>query len=202
MALSSLVLLVANLFPLVGFLFLGWDPAELLVLYWCESLIVWFFTLPKLALARKPGKEAPSLFARIPLMLFFTVHYGLFMLVHLVFLTVLVGGLEEGNPLSSAPSFLSPFFASKGLLLVLGGLFISHGFSFFSNFLGKREYLSQGPARFMGAVYGRIIVMHVAIILGAFGIFLLGLPQGVFLLFILAKTYADLHAHRKEHGRA
>ncbi|HHI79103.1 MAG TPA: hypothetical protein ENK02_03915 [Planctomycetes bacterium] len=201
MPLSSLILLAANLLPLLGFLFLGWDPAELLIIYWSESLIVWFFTLPKLAMARKQGSQTPpSLLSRIPLMLFFTVHYGLFMFVHLVFLTVLVGGFDKGDPISTARSFVTPFLSKAPLLLTLAALFLSHGFSFFSNFLGNREYLAKGPGRFMGAVYGRIIIMHVAILFGAFAIFLLGLPQGVFLLFILAKTFADLRAHRREHS--
>jgi hypothetical protein len=196
-----MVLLVFNLFPLLGFLFLAWNPAELLVLYWCESVFVWFFTLPKLAMARKKaGQSPPSPLARVPFMLFFTLHYGLFMLVHLVFLTVLVGGLDQGDPLSGARAFLGGLLSSKSLLFVLLGLFLSHGFSFFSNFLGKREYLGQGPARFMSAVYGRIIVMHFAILFGAFAVFLLGMPQGLFVLFILAKTWADLRAHQKEHG--
>jgi hypothetical protein len=49
---SAVVLLVANLIPLVGVLFFGWSLLTILVLYWLENGIVGLWNLPRILLAR------------------------------------------------------------------------------------------------------------------------------------------------------
>lgn len=73
-------LLIANLAPVLGALFLGWGVGEVLITYWLETLVIGLFTLPRIALAGSGPAGQParrSRLARIPLMLFFTVHYGI-----------------------------------------------------------------------------------------------------------------------------
>jgi len=83
----------------------------------------------------------------------------------------------------------------------LAVLFISHGVSFFTNYLGRREYLGMDLKAQMSEPYKRIIVMHVTLIIGGFLTMLLRSPEAVLLLLIALKTAADLRAHRKEHAR-
>ena len=80
-------------------------------------------------------------------------------------------------------------------------LFVSHGVSFFTNYLGRREYLGMDLKAQMSEPYKRIIVMHVTLIIGGFLTMLLRSPEAVLLLLIALKTAADLRAHRKEHAR-
>ncbi len=49
---SVVVLVLANLVPVIGVLFLGWDVATILVLYWIENGIVGLLNIPKILLAR------------------------------------------------------------------------------------------------------------------------------------------------------
>ena len=56
---SAMVLLVANLIPLVGVLFFDWSLMTILVLYWVENGIVGFWNVPKIAMAR--GSMIPQL---------------------------------------------------------------------------------------------------------------------------------------------
>jgi hypothetical protein len=48
---STLVLLAANLLPLAGVLFWGWDAFVLLVLYWMETAAIGFWTIARIATA-------------------------------------------------------------------------------------------------------------------------------------------------------
>lgn len=96
----------------------------------------------------------------------------------------------------SAPSTTSQRSASFD-----AALFISHGVSFFTNYLRRREHLGTDLKTQMGEPYKRIIVMHLTIILGGFLTMLLRTPAAALLLLIALKTATDLYAHRKEHSR-
>jgi len=82
----------------------------------------------------------------------------------------------------------------------LAALFISHGVSFVSNFLGKREYADTPLSTVMTAPYNRIVEMQIAIIFGGWIIMLLKAPIGALALLVAVKTGLDFRAHRREHG--
>ena len=73
-------LLVANTLPVVGVLCFGWDAFAIVLLYWSENIVVGFYNVLKMAFAkvRHRRKDDGKLFM-IP---FFTVHYGIFTMVH------------------------------------------------------------------------------------------------------------------------
>ena len=80
---TSLVLLVlANLLPVYGVLFLDWDIAALVVLYWSENLVLGFYTLARMLVVSPLG----SLFYG----LFFSIHYGGFCAVHGLFILIML----------------------------------------------------------------------------------------------------------------
>ena len=118
---------------------------------------------------------------------FFLIHYGIFNLVHGVLLFFLV---------ARKSSFLveSDY---KGLIIFFIALTISHGFSFIYNFIGKKEYLTRTIAHQMVAPYGRIVVIHTTIILGAF--LASFLPNYIIIVFIAVKIVADLGVHLGSH---
>ena len=94
-------LLVANAIPLIGVLFLGWNVWTILTIYWLENGVVGVFNVLKMARAEGPllgGVAAGSLTgyglpiegsAKVVLIPFFIVHYGLFWLVHGIFILTL-----------------------------------------------------------------------------------------------------------------
>lgn len=133
---------------------------------------------------------------------FFTVHYGMFCLVHGVFIFVLLGGDGMigvgpgpfGDLLSRVTSVLS-----GGLWIALLGLVVSHLFSYIYYFLYLGEYRRTNVAVLMMAPYGRIVVLHVAILFGAFATHLLGQPLVLLLLLIVGKTLLDWSLHQREH---
>jgi hypothetical protein len=176
----------------VGVLFLKWNLGEVMVLYWAESAVIGFWNVIKLAIV---GKWA-ALFAAP----FFVGHFGGFMAGHFMFIYYLfVRGIDAAGPEPGVRDALLEIFVP--LWPALAALFISHGVSFFTNYLPRREYLGTDLKTQMGEPYKRIIVMHLTIILGGFLTMLLRTPAAALLLLIALKTATDLYAHRKEHSR-
>jgi len=176
---AVVALLVANAIPLIGVLFLGWNVWTILTIYWLENGVVGIFNILKMARAEgpEPTGRAATLYngrpvgttagAKTALIPFFIVHYGIFWVVHGIFVLTLpqfqaFGGESAG--IRSDP---------VAIILVLIGLFISHAVSFRSNYIGRGEYLRTSVSEQMNAPYGRLIVLHLTIIVGGLAIALL-----------------------------
>lgn len=244
-------MLLANLMPLAGVLFLGWEPGALLFVYWLESAVVGFFNVIKMAqaegsvipaavpggreinqeelegllaasrearaqsavaggilkviqtaaeasLAEQRGRAAAgpvvgqaaersiSSLAKIPMILFFLVHYGMFMAGHAVFLLAFFG---------------MPRLPVEQWFLTTSLLFASHGISYLIYFLGRGEYRVISANEQMGRPYGRIALMHVTIIFG--GMLIQAFRAQVLMLALLVglKVLFDLSAHFRSHAR-
>lgn len=236
---SAVVLVVANAIPLVGVLFFGWSLWTILAVYWVENGIVGLWNIPKILLAQGvllPGKVGVGYRAwavrpmpgagRAALAAFFAIHYGLFWLVHGVFVFALprflgfTGALADGLPgnggiggIGGYPDFaqvVDGTVAGAGAFGVLDwsavvaaalGLFLSHGVSFFVNYLWAGEYRTQTAAAQMFAPYGRLVVLHVTIVLGGFVLAFLGAPFVLLVILVVLKTLLDLRFHLREHDQ-
>ena len=123
---------------------------------------------------------------------FFTIHFSIFMLGHLIFIFVL--GTEFGGTNINFNDIIS-------VALPASMLFISHGTSFMINYLGKKEYLNTEPQTQMFAPYGRVVVMHITIIAGTFLMMITGLPAALIGIFIILKTWVDISVHTTQHAK-
>ena len=197
---SVIALILANLVPVFGVLFFHWEVFPLMFLFWSENVIVGIFNALKMLLAapENPLGWAAKLFM-IP---FFCVHYGIFTLVHGVFVVVLFGGgmNHGGSPLDALDTFRG---AAREYHLgwAILGLAVSHGISFVTNYLGKGEYKRASLPVLMQQPYGRIVVLHVAILGGGFLMLALHSPVVGLLLLVGLKTALDLRGHFKERAK-
>lgn len=195
-------LLLANVLPIFGVVFWGWDLFAIFIIYWIESAVIGFFNILKMFVAsilnsNSPISFATNLFGTLFLVAFFTVHYGGFMLGHLIFLFAFFGP-KNIEPFSS--DFLASVLSILWVIrLAILSLFLSHGVSFFVNFIGRKEYQGRVGPDYMGSAYGRIIVMHLTIILGGMLSMALNLQLAALIFLICLKTGVDLSAHLKEH---
>lgn len=194
-AVAALVL--ANLVPLVGVLLLGWSVFDVLVTFWLESLAIGLMSIAKII--RVGGKKA------IPGAIFFTIHYGGFSAVHLLFIVGLFRNGMMWSPLppsSESPLPFSPLGASAAVLATywVAGLayLASHAYSFVANFLGRHEWRRLTVHSTMMMPYGRVVVMHFAILLGGFLVAVLRQPAWAVLLLVVLKVGLDIRAHRAE----
>ena len=223
---AVVALVVANAIPLIGVVFLGWSVWTILIVYWLENGIVGVFNVLKMRMAE--GVDDASAQARINgrpiqgtgkgfLIPFFVVHYGIFWLVHGVFvlslstfaaLGALGPGITDPGAFPTEPGlFPDPVAASQttagidpgAILLAAVALSIGHGASFLFNYVGRGEYRRVSAASQMFAPYGRLVILHLTILLGAFAIMLTGAPAAAVAVLVALKTALDLGFHLREH---
>lgn len=195
---SAWILLAANLVPVAGVLLWDWSVFALIALFWMENVIVGVFFALRMLCAdpRDPALWAGKLFM-VP---FFCFHYGMFTAIHGVFVFSIFGGkaysasgLQVLEPAARAASEL-------GLWLPLAALLASHAFSFVWNYLVRGEFRRASLPALMAKPYGRVVVLHLAIILGGIGAMALGSPVWALLVLLALKIGLDLKAHVKEHS--
>lgn len=88
------------------------------------------------------------------------------------------------------------------LLISAVGLAISHLLSYRQNYIGRGEYLRVSPGAQMFSVYGRVVVLHLTVIIGGFAISSLDAPVAALVVMVLIKTAIDLGLHLREHRAA
>lgn len=191
------VLVLVNLLPLLGVLVLDWDVGALVLLYWSENLIIGFYTVLKMLV------NAPL--TGLGNTVFFVLHYGLFCAIHGMFVVTWL----LDTPIDPTPENPWPFvlvlpqmlisviqqllaLVPPQWLLAFAALFVSHGISFVLNYMlgGERGALTQ--KQLMAAPYGRILVLHITIILGGFAIVAMGQPAVMLVILVLVKLGLDV----------
>ena len=133
---------------------------------------------------------------------FFVVHYGMFCFVHGIFVFVMFGheDLMDGSPLHVASQF-AHLARGEHLTWAALALAASHLWSFAVNYIGHGEYRRTAVPLLMIQPYGRVIVLHVAILFGGFVTMAIGSPMGLLVLLVVGKTVLDLKFHLREHER-
>jgi hypothetical protein len=193
---SVLALIAANVVPLLGVLWFGWEVFPLLLLFWFENLIIGAFNVLKMILASPDSRKGWA--AKLFLVPFFSVHYGMFTLVHGVFVIGLFGGqFRQGAPFPDL-SIVLGLIQEEHLGWAILGLTVSHAVSFGMNYIGEGEYRRASLDMLMSQPYGRIVVLHLTIMGGGFLMMALGSPTVGLVLLVVLKIGLDLSAHLKE----
>jgi hypothetical protein len=238
---SAMSLIAANIVILISALFFGLSFSSIVFVYWAESGVIGVYTILKMFYAKRIGNatidtrvgrhayartvsskrvdETMGLgTAKVVMTIFFMIHYGGFMLGHLIFLTLALGVISSlegaGTVAPAAGATLGSVIAILFFFLGLLSLFVSHGISFVKNYLGNKEYEQKSLTEVMFSPYRRIIIMHFSIfvlLLVVAPIFAviagvrmvspeLGwvLYAGFMTLFVTGKTLVDLASHAAE----
>ncbi|MBA4000945.1 DUF6498-containing protein [Brevundimonas sp.] len=184
-----LLIILLNLIPVAGVLWLGWDAGQILMLYWVENIIVGVLSLVRILTARQPDTLAPgsAQMGTIGVGCFFIVHYGLFTLVHGVFTMILASRIiddEDGlwGRVFTNPTFYWAVLAAAALQIVIV----------------IREWWSSGlwrrssPGVEMVRPYGRIVVLHVTVLAAAWWLSETSAPMAAVLILCLMKAVVEL----------
>ena len=228
---AVVALIVANAIPLVGALFLGWNVWMILVVYWLENGVVGFVNVLKILRAEGPADRTSDWrmngrpithVGRGAIAGFFLIHYGIFWFVHGVFVLTmpLFAGVgtespdvvplfpvegQSGDgafPFEPGPgSEMTSGFELGSVLLAVVALAISHGLSFVFNYLGRGEYKRASAAGQMFAPYGRLVVLHITIIVGGMAIAFTRAPAAALAILVVLKTLMDIGFHLAEHRK-
>ena len=194
---SIAVLIAANLLPLIGVLLWEWDVFFLLLLFWCENVIIGVFGIARLIVAGESENAVEGLF----LPAFFLVHYGGFMFGHFMLLFAMYSSHAAGAGQAAEPAdYYSMAIENLNWIAVIA-LFVSHGWSFIENYMGKYEYENLRPGAAMALPYRRMMITHVALLVGGFFLIEQGQPLAGLVLLVLLKIVLDMTFHRREHQR-
>ena len=186
---SDIFLVIINLVPLFGVWFLGWDAAQIFLVYSLETIIIGVVNVIKMAIVTifvKPkdvwqnpgGKTMQSGWFFI---IFFILHYGIFVFVQTQIFFAVSGIIKTGS-LFGKYAAIPEALGKDGRLLIC--IFI--GFHILQTYLGfirNGVYKKISMARLMFQPYTRILIQQLIVIIG--GMFL-GLGAGnIFIVVVV-----------------
>ena len=193
-------LVVANLIPVIGVWFLGWSAKEVFLVYCFETIIIGIFNLIRMFIAGISGKTADEWEniggskSKQPFwvfMLFFLVHYGMFVAIQMgIFFSVSGIGDEHAinffNFFSKWPSLLT-----NDAYIMLGIFIVSYGFRMTTDFILSGDYKTSSLGYLMFQPYARIFIQQVTVIVGS--MFLsFGAGKVFILIFALIKIFFEV----------
>lgn len=175
----------ANLVTIVLALAQHWQLATILLIYWCQSVIIGIFTAARMievpslygGTLRKHGHHVKETKAdKVEAVAFFFVHYGLF---HAAYFYFIFSSSNLGR-LDIAGAFLT------------GGIFlVNHAYSFAHNRQRDEKGIPIFSLFFLP--YLRIIPMHLTVLSSSLA------PAKLLFLFLILKTVADATMHIVQH---
>lgn len=183
----SWVSLAVDLAPVWAVFVFGWTATPLVALYWLENLVIGAFTI--LRMIGTALSSVVSLAMALFMVPFFFFHYGMFCFVHGIFVRVFAGGDDGGEfePISLIQWALGTAPEMFGFVAAIAGVSLLY---YVFDFLGRGEYKTSNPQVEMFSPYGRIVTLHIAIILGAGVAFSLNEPlTGVLLLIFIRVVF-------------
>lgn len=179
-----------------GVLVLGWSVFVVIALFWFENVIIGVFNVAKMLTsgARMGGY---GLIAALALATFFTVHYGMFTVGHGVFVVSLFGQTElTGSPsglFAPLGRMLDYLLADRDGWFAAASIALLQAAAFCRWWAATRAQPALLPA-LMFAPYGRIIILHITIIVSGILIAMLKLPILGALLLVALKLAFDIAA--------
>lgn len=186
-----------------GVLVLGWSVFVVIALFWFENVIIGVFNVAKM-LTSGVRLGSYGLIAVLALATLFTVHYGMFTVGHGALVVTLFGQTELGGsprglfaPLGRMLDYLladrDGWFAAAGITLLQAAAFC--------RWWGATRAQPAPLPALMFAPYGRIIILHVTIIVSGILVAMLKLPVLGALLLVALKLAFDIAAANASVGR-
>jgi len=181
----SWVSLAVDLAPVWAVFVFGWTATPLVALYWLENIVLGVFTI--LRMIGTALSSVVSLAMALFMVPFFFFHYGIFCFVHGIFVRVFAGGGDGGEfePVSLINWAIGTAPEMVGFVAAIAGVSLLY---YVFDFLGRGDYKTSNPQVEMFSPYGRIVTLHVAIILGAGVAFSLDEPLAGVLLLIFIRV--------------
>ncbi|MBJ7485431.1 DUF6498-containing protein [Brevundimonas sp.] len=197
---SAAFVVLGNLIPILGVVFLGWNAVQILLLYWCETVIIGVFTLPRILSAQAVLPTTPSepgsggyqipldtLKGRSLLAIFFVVHYGIFCLAHAFFATGMLTGFDPGWR-----DLWRETLTNRDVLIAVAGIAAIQIVLQVKDWWLSGLWRRSDPGTEMMRPYGRVLVMHMTVILGFWMVGGMGAPVGAVFTLCLVKAVAEI----------
>lgn len=185
---------LVDLLPIYAVIAWGWNASPLVMLYWMENVIIGVMTVPRLLISGARFGIG-GVIGGVFMSAFFAFHYGMFCFVHGIFL-VAFASWNGGEGMASAPFMDIEGIFRFGLTVgphmewIIAAVVAFQILVFAVEFIWKGEWKRTNPGEEMGSPYGRIVLLHFGIFVGAGALFLLGQPMvGVLALIVFRAAY-------------
>lgn len=193
------LLIIANLLPLYGVWFEGWDPKQMFLVYCLETIIIGGYNVIKMIIVTLDRKRDiwegaggnKTMITGWFFILFFIVHYGFFVFIQTGIFAG-VSGLNANSDFGPL-TFLSKIFSYLSLdaKMVLYIFITMYGFRMLFDFILSGKYRSSSLGLLMFQPYLRIFIQQFVVILGS--MFLaFGAGKIFMLIFVAIKIYAEV----------
>ena len=174
----------------------------MVVLYWCECVVVGVFNVLRMIGARAslPYNSTPKAL----LILLFAGHYGIFLLMTLAAIFSILTrlpGLEHKTGFDALAQLFGALTDQPGIGQATVAFFLSHGISFVLNYVVGDEYRRVAPEQLMWQPYVRLGALFLAIIVAGGFAQWLGSPLPALVVLIGLKTLFDVRGHLAEHRK-
>jgi hypothetical protein len=197
LTIQDYIIILANLIPIYGVWFMGWSAKEAFVIYALETIILGLMTVIKLLIAtlyrgtdKWYNKASVQQVSGLFFILFFVMHYGLFVAVQTSLLSS-SAGFDKGN------GFFHFFFhwyeyIDNNNAWMLAGFVVSYLATDLLPFLARGQYRTVPMMLLMFQPYGRIFIQQVIVIIGS--MFLtLGADKGFIVVFAAVKIFFEVY---------
>lgn len=197
---GDLFLILVNLVPLWGVWFGGWNATEIFMVYCLESVVIGLCNLLKLAMVTTVKKrevwnnnsQKSSLVSGLFFMLFFLIHYGIFVFIQLgIFLSV--SGTQTTYGISNSFDFIIHFprYLSTNSEWLLAIVTVSYGLLLLKDFVLNGAYKTASLGAIMFEPYARIFIQQFTVIAGS--LFLSFGAGKIFIsIFVCVKIFFDV----------
>jgi len=176
-AVPLLGILLVNAIPLIGVLWFGWSVFEVLFLYWFENVAIGVTHALRMEISTRTNKVADGRSTTT----FFMLHYGMFTLVHGVFVVTLFG-VVAGGLRDIGPGFLAPVLAIIGWQIAFLIL----------DTIRTQGFQGRTPDALMFEPYPRVLALHITVLAGGWLVGEMGSPIWALVILVGIKTAFDL----------
>lgn len=185
-----------NAIPAFGWFFSDWSSGTVLGVYWFENLAASLLMALRILIHQRlnprkghfkydPGKEARQSRQGSYLSYFFTIAM-VFTLAHGIFLFGFIFVLtQNGHEDIVELNFPELFQACKWMLIILS-------LNFVADLITLREKSFEWLENYGNRTIGRVMVVHLTLVLGLGAVALTGMSKAFFAIFITFKTLCDL----------
>lgn len=169
--------LAVNAIPLAGVLWFGWNVFEVLLVYWFENVAIGIFHAVRLGICSRTNAVKGGLGTTA----FFAAHYGMFTLVHGVFVFSYFGILSDGIR-----------SLQGGLSLPVFSVFGWQALQLAYDTVATGGFKGRDPSSMMFEPYPRVLALHFTVIVGGFLITAIGAPIWALVVLVMVKTLCDV----------
>ncbi|BEV46309.1 DUF6498-containing protein [Afipia carboxidovorans] len=191
---ATSLLILSNLIPIAGIALWGWDAFVLLCLYWLETAIIGFWIMVHyILLSHPPGSlTVRAVLGAMAICSFFVFHASIFMSVHMGFLWALFAG-DWAKRIHTPTEAVHLLLIGEALWIPLAMAIVGQGGMTLIDLVRRfvlRRPVTIDTAGLVTGFYKRILLMHAAIMIGAFVALKIG-STGPLVVLVLLKTMVE-----------